>query len=98
MLAPPAELLSLIEGFLEVKGDVASRLYRLIDNNSELIRSAYGVIVNNAGTVHSITLTGVQLLRGVLEFVIQCLNQWEVSAPVVSYEENQPTSESFDFK
>lgn len=88
LLSPPTEGLRLLEGFLEVKGDVASRLYSLIDNNAGLIRSAYNVVVNSVPTLHSISLTGVQFLRATLEFLIQCISQWENGTPEISYQES----------
>lgn len=85
ILGPPTEILRLLEGFLQIKGYVVSGIYKLIDDNYDFLRSAYSVVVNNAGTIHSVSLGGVQILRSVLEFFIQILNEWEVTVPSISF-------------
>lgn len=83
-LAPHAEILSLIEGFIKLKGEVASKFYALIADNYDLIRSVSNVLINKIATLHAFSLTGIQILRRIVEFAIRCLSQWEITIPASS--------------
>lgn len=73
---------------MQIKGDVASRAYSLIYDNYDLLRSASSVVVNSVPTLHSIALGGIQILRSILEFVIQVLNDSDVTVPSISFGED----------
>lgn len=94
LLTPPAEILSLIEGFLTLKGEVASRFYNIIADNYDLIKGIYDVLVTKVSTLHSFSLAGVQILRRIIEFAIQCLSQWEITVPAISFDGSHQTSGS----
>lgn len=94
-LAPHAEILSLIEGFIKLKGEVASKFYALIVDNYDLIRSVYSVIVSKISTLHSFSLIGIQILRRIVEFAVQCLSQWEISVPAISVSESSASHPNY---
>lgn len=85
LLAPHAEILSLVESFIRLKGEVASRFYALVADNYDLIRSVYNVIISKISTLHSFSLVGIQVLRKIVEFAVQCLSQWEITVPSISF-------------
>lgn len=84
-IAPHVEILTLIEEFVKLKGEVASKFYALIADNYDLIRSVFSVIVSKISTLHSFSLTGIQVLRRIVEFAVQCLSQWQINVPTVSF-------------
>lgn len=94
LIAPHAEILNLIESFLQLKGDVASRFYNLVSENYDLIRGVVNVAVSKIATLHWFSLTGVQILRRVIEFIVQCVSQWEIVVPSISFDGSHQTSGS----
>lgn len=85
LLAPHAEILSLIESFIKLKGEVASRVHALIVDNYDIITSVYNVLIGKISTLHSFSLAGIQILRRIVEFAVQCLGQWEINVPSISF-------------
>lgn len=85
LLRPHVEILSLIEGFLKLKGEVAARIHAVIVDNYDLIRSIANVLINKISTLHSFSLTGIQILRRIVEFAVRCIGQWEITVPSVSF-------------
>ncbi|XP_044265633.1 uncharacterized protein LOC123011964 [Tribolium madens] len=84
LLEPHLEILQLIEVFLKFKGEVFSRLHGLVTDNYDLIRSVYSTLINKIGNLHSFTLTGIRILRKVLEFATVLFGQWQVNLPSFS--------------
>lgn len=85
LLRPHVEILSLIEGFLKLKGEVASRIHAVVADNYDLIRSITNILIGKISTLHSFSLTGIQILRRIVEFAVQCIGQWEITVPSVSF-------------
>lgn len=85
LLAPHAEILSLVESFIRLKGEVASKFYALVVDNYDIIRSVSNVLISKISTLHSFSLVGIQILRKIVEFAVDCLSQWEITVPSVSF-------------
>lgn len=85
LLAPHVEILSLIEGFLKLKGELASRFHAIVVDNYDLIRGVYNVLINKVSTLHSFSLTGIQVLRRIIEFAVECIGQWQITVPSISF-------------
>ncbi|EFA06568.1 uncharacterized protein LOC103313521 [Tribolium castaneum] len=88
LLEPHLEILQLIEVFLKFKGELVSRLHSLVTDNYDLLRSVYSTLVNKIGNLHSFTLTGIRVLRKVLEFAIALFGQWQMSYPPAGNQES----------
>lgn len=79
---PFSEIIRLIEAFVQVKGEIASRLNHLLSDNSELIRAVWNTLVTKIGTLHSFTLNGLVVLRKIMEFAAQLFGQWSINVDV----------------
>jgi hypothetical protein len=88
LLSPHMEILRLIEIFLKFKGELASRMYAVVTDNYDLIRSVYMTVINKIGSLHSFTLVGIKILRKILEFATALMAQWQISLPPVSLDLN----------
>ena len=102
LLSPHVEILQLIETFLRFKGELASRVQALISDNWEIIRGVYLAVINKIGTLHTFTLTGIKILRKVLELAVTLMAQWQINLPSVSLDfnvgnENTNQGSSFHF-
>lgn len=64
---------------------MVSKFYAVLADNYDLIRSVYSVIISKISTLHSFSLTGIQILRRIVEFAVQCLSQWEITRPPTNY-------------
>lgn len=84
IIAPHVEILHIVESFLRLKGEMATRIHALINDNFDLFQSIYNVIVAKASKLHGFTLMGISVIRKILEFAVQMIGTWEVNAPSVS--------------
>lgn len=94
LLAPHVEILSLIEGFLKLKGELASRVHAIAVDNYDLIRGVYNVLLSKVSSLHSFSLTGIQILRRIVEFAVECIGQWQITVPAVSFDASHQSSGS----
>ncbi|XP_017771005.1 PREDICTED: uncharacterized protein LOC108558555 [Nicrophorus vespilloides] len=85
LLSPKVEVLSLVEAFLRLKGEMASRVNALINDNFDLFQRVYNLFMNKISKVHSITLAGVRCLRKIVEFAVGVISSWEIAKPSVSF-------------
>lgn len=98
LLGPHLEILQLVEIFLKLKGELASRFHAVVADNYDLIRSVYMTLINKIGSIHSFTLTGIKILRKILEFAVTVLGQWQVNAPSIDFNaENEETNPMASF-
>lgn len=94
LLAPHVEILSLIEGFLKLKGELASRVHAIAVDNYDLIRGVYNVLLSKVSSLHSFSLTGIQILRRIIEFAVECIGQWQITVPAISFDGSHQSSGS----
>lgn len=81
LLVPHLEILRLVESFLQLKGEVISRLHALIYDNYDLFRSLYKVFVYKISKLHGFSLQGVKIVRRILEFALNLMGQWQINVP-----------------
>ncbi|KRT85333.1 hypothetical protein AMK59_2644 [Oryctes borbonicus] len=81
LLVPHLEILRLVESFLQLKGQMVSRLHALLYDNFDLFRSLYKVLVYKLSKLHGFSLQGVRIVRRILEFALSLMGQWEISVP-----------------
>lgn len=87
---PYVEILKLIESFLRLKGEVVSRVHHLILDNSELIRAVHNTFIGKLATLHNFTLTGIVILRKIVEFASTLFGQWSFSVGTSINQQAQP--------
>lgn len=81
LLSPQIEFLRLVESFIKFKGEVASKFYALLWDNSNLLRALFRTFIRKVRGFHRFTLFMVQVLRKVLQFASSLMVSWTINKP-----------------
>ncbi|KAF2894957.1 hypothetical protein ILUMI_11218 [Ignelater luminosus] len=76
ILKPKLEILRLIEAFIKLKAKLITSFQALVNENYDLIKAVFNLIVGNAAHLHIFTLKGISVLRKIIEFVLYLSSNW----------------------
>lgn len=67
---PYVEMLRLVQAFLKIKGEMAGRLWALLNDNAHIVAALRDTLVAKLSTLHTFTLSFITVLRKILEFAV----------------------------
>ncbi|XP_066155633.1 uncharacterized protein [Euwallacea fornicatus] len=77
---PYLEVLRLVQSYLKLKGEMAGRLWALINDNAHILTALRDTLITKISTIHNFTLTLIVILRKVMEFAVSLFGNSSVSA------------------
>ncbi|XP_066262172.1 uncharacterized protein [Euwallacea similis] len=77
---PYLEVLKLVQSFLKLKGEMAGRIWALINDNTHILAALRDTLITKISTIHNFTLTLIVILRKVMEFAVSLFGNSSVSA------------------
>ncbi|KAL1513045.1 hypothetical protein ABEB36_002525 [Hypothenemus hampei] len=77
---PYVEILKLVQSFLKIKGEIASQVYALFNDNAHIWIALRDTLITKISTLHNFTLNFIIVLRKVLEFASSLFGNINVNA------------------